>query len=108
MSERTIANLLNCEGRVYVYLRGTNLAKIFLKQAAAEGFTFGDGADPQSREASDIFALNDDFTINYVGWVGHMAFYSTFSDPASRLVRVDFGKYLSGSENYIITDKSQL
>lgn len=108
MSERTIANLLNHEGRVYVYLRGTNLAKIFLKQAAAEGFTFGDGANPQSRETSDIFALNDDFTINYVGWAGHMAFHNTFSDPASRLVRVDFGKYLSGNENYIITDKSQL
>ncbi len=108
MSERTIANLLSHEGRVYVYLRRTSLAKIFLKQAAVEGFTFGDGADPQSRETSNIFALNDNFTINYVGWVGRMAFHNTFSDSASTLVRVDFGKYLSGSESYIITDKSQL
>lgn len=108
MSERTIASLLNHEGRVYVYLRKPNIAKNFLKQAAAEGFTFGDGANPQSREISDIFALNDDFTINYVGWAGHIAFHNTFSASNNHLVRVDFAKYLFGNTDYIIKDRSQL
>jgi hypothetical protein len=104
MSERTIAVLLNYEERVYVYLRSESIAKIFMKKAAAEGFSFGDGAELRSRHMSDIFALNDDFTINYVGWAGHMAF-RCMNTP---IVRIDYGRYISGSDSYIITDLSQL
>ena len=71
---RTIGHLLTLEGRVYVWLASGNICKLFLKKAEEEGFTFGDGAKPTEREGSDIFALNRDWTINYVGFTGHMAF----------------------------------
>lgn len=106
MSERTITNLLALDGRIVVYLRGGNLPKIFLKNASAEGFTFRDGADPQSRQIEDMYAVHHDFTINYMGFIGHMAFYEGFSN--SNLVRVDYGKYIAGRDDYIITDRSQL
>ena len=95
---RTVSNLLNLEGRVYVYLKSENIAKLFLANTEVEGFTFGDGIKPTERNHSDIYALNDDWTINFVGFVGHMAFHR----PADHLTRVDYGKYLSGSEDYII------
>lgn len=99
---RTASNLLNHEGRVYVYLASQNLGNLFLKNAEAEGFTFQDGVKPTEREWDDIFALNPDWTINYVGWVGHMAFKSAKSIGEQPLVKVDYGKYLSGSVRYII------
>lgn len=99
---RTISNLLNQEGRVYVYLGSTNIAQRFLSQAEAEGFTFNDGVKPTERHISDIYALNRSWTINYVGWAGHMAFQSADSVNGEPLIRVNYGKYLSGSENYIM------
>ena len=95
---RTVSNLLNLEGRVYVYLKSENIVNLFLKNAEAEGFTFGDGVKPTGRDHSDIYALHDDWTINFVGFVSHMAFHS----PAEQFIRVDYGKYLSSSEDYII------
>lgn len=99
---RTVSNLLNHEGLVYVYLAGKNLGNLFLKNAEAEGFTFGDGVKPTEREWDDIFALNPDWTIHYVGWVGHMAFKTANSIGEQPLVKVDYGKYLSGSADYVM------
>ena len=101
-SMRTITALLALDSCVYVYLKGENLASIFLKNASSEGFAFGDGADPLSRETSDIFAVHDNFTINYVGFVGHMAFHSLSNNSRKPLIRVDYGKYISGRNDYII------
>lgn len=110
MSERTIAALLKHGKSVFVYIKGENLGKIFLKMAASEGFTYGDGVAPQKRQADDVMAIHDDLTINFVGWIGHMAFYYPLSHPScnSSRVSVDFGKYISGDPDYIITDRSQL
>ena len=51
----------------------------------------------------DLIALHDDWTLNHVGWAGHML----FRNPAALLgetplIRVDYGKYLAGREDYII------
>ena len=35
---RTIANLLNLDGRVYVYVPSKNIRRLFLKNAQEEGF----------------------------------------------------------------------
>ncbi len=99
---RTVSNLLCLDGRVYVYLASKNIATLFLKNAETEGFTFGDGFKPTEREYADIFALNRDWTINYVGMYGHMAFRMPQHVSGVTLIRVDYGRYLSGSENYII------
>lgn len=99
---RTIAELLNLDGRVYVYLSSKYVAKIFLQNAESEGFRFGDGKKPTKRKWDDIYALNKDFTINYVGYIGHIAFHHPNYFDNDKLIRVDYTAYLSGAEKYII------
>ena len=99
---RTIAELLNLDGRVYVYLSSKYVAKIFLQNAESEGFRFGDGKKPTKRKWDDIYALNKDFTINYVGYIGHIAFHHPNYFDNDKLIRIDYSAYLSGAEKYII------
>ena len=99
---RTIAELLNLDGRVYVHLSSKNVAKIFLQNAESEGFRFGDGKKPTKRKWDDIYALNKDFTLNFVGYIGHIAFHHPSYFDNDKLIRIDYCAYLSGAENYII------
>ena len=71
---KTITELSQLKGRVYVYLPTSELATQFMQQAEAEGLTFGDGVKPTERFATEVMAVNPDRTINYVGATGHMAF----------------------------------
>ena len=98
---RKITNLLSLGGRVWVYLSSTALAKTFLKNAEDEGFTFGDGVKPTERQTSDIFALNPELTIHYVGYMGHLAFQSPDHFIGEPLTRVDYEKYLAGRDDYV-------
>ena len=81
--QRTVAALLSVQMKgtlnrlryrshpkhLYIYCRGKNIAKSFLANAESEGFTFGDGQPPTSKETTDIYALKDDFTISCTGWI---------------------------------------
>ena len=71
---KTITELSQLKGRVYVYLSTGELAEQFMQQAEAEGFTFGDCVKPTERFAAAVMAVNPNRTINYVGATGHMAF----------------------------------
>lgn len=100
---RTIAELLNLDGRVYVYVPSKNIRRLFLKNAQEEGFMFADGVKPTRRRAyDDIYALNKDFTLNFVGYNGHIAFHHPEVPNDYNLIKVDYAAYLSGAENYII------
>ena len=99
---RTVSNLLALKGRVYVYLGGENICNLFLKNAEEEGFTFGDGVKPTQRGGFDLIALHQDWTLNNVGWAGHMAFHNPEAVLGGPLIRIDYGKYLSGCDDYII------
>ena len=95
---RTVKQLLSLEGRVYVCLSDEAVCSRFLRDAESEGFTFGDGVRPTQRTPGDIYALNRDMTLNYVGYVGHLAFRSAAAGGAEPLVRVDYGKYAAGED----------
>lgn len=100
---RTIANLLNLDGRVYVYVPSKNIRRLFLKNAGDEGFMFAGGVKPTRRRAyDDIYALNKDFTLNFVGSIGHIAFHHPDYFDNDKLIRIDHSAYLSGAENYIV------
>lgn len=100
---RTIAELLNLDGRVYVYVPSKNIRRLFLKNAQEEDFRFADGVKSTRRRAfDDVYALNKDFTINYVGYIGHIAFHHPSNFDDDKLIRIDYAAYLSGAENYII------
>lgn len=66
--------LSTCNGRIYIYLATKDICKQFLRDAENEGFRFCDGVKPTRRKVDSIFAINDDMTINYVGFIGHIAY----------------------------------
>ena len=53
---KTIKQLSQMDGRVYVFFKTKALCQQFLSQAEQEGFTFQDGAKPTERHTSDIIA----------------------------------------------------
>ena len=92
---KTIKQLSQMDGRVYVFFKTKALCQMFLSQAEQEGFTFQDGVKPTERHTSDIIAVNSDNTINYVGSVGHVAFGSNVKRIGEEnLIRIDYEDYI--------------
>jgi len=58
--------------KVYVYLKNGDIVETFLKDAEKAGLTFIDGTKPTERERDNYYRINENGTINYVGWAGHM------------------------------------
>ncbi len=85
-------------GRIYVYLDNADIGKRFLQDAENEGFTFTDGTKPTQKHTSDIIALNADATINYVGFVGRVAFQAASKIGNQPLVKIDYREYLKRAE----------
>lgn len=106
---KAIKNLTETnDGRVYVYLANDGVGNRFMRQAEAEGFTFADGEKPTGRDYAEIMAVNDDGTINYVGFAGRMAFGSGADTVGGRkLIRVDYAKYEEGEDDFIIRIKHE-
>lgn len=98
---RTIKNLSKLNGRVYVYLANAEIGHRFLQQAEAEGFTFNDGVKPTERRCEEIMAINHDYTLNFMGTNGRIAYGSGVKQVGGeQLIRIDFEKYLSGDNDY--------
>lgn len=87
---KTIKELANMGERVYVYLKDEKTAQRFLRDAEAEGFTFGDGVHPIERHWSDLYAIHSDGTLNYVGAIGHIEYGSC----SNSVLRVDYKIFL--------------
>lgn len=86
-----IKSLLSAHsGRIYIYLATADIGKQFLKDAENEGFMFRDGVKPTQREADSIFAINDDMTINYVGFIGHVAYQAANKIGNKPLIKIDY------------------
>lgn len=99
---RTVRELLNVDGKVYVYVPTVAIMERFLMDAEKEGFTFGDGVKPTQRSGNDLYALNPDYTVNHVGFVGHMAFRNPKNVAGKQLVRIDYEKYVMGRDDYVM------
>ena len=113
MKERTVVALLNENIKgfrrrfkyrkqrksVYIYCRSKSIAYRFLSDAEQEGFLFADGKRPTQKDHWDIYALNEDLTISYTGWAGHVIFKNAL---AGNVVRIDYGRYITGVKNYLI------
>lgn len=97
---RTIKNLTELNGVVYVYLSDSATGKRFLEDAEKEGFTFGDGAKPTSRDYAMVMAVHPDNTLNYVGAVGNAAFDMADKIGDKVLYRIDYAAYITGADNY--------
>lgn len=82
-------------GRIYVYLATEDVCNRFYRDAESEGFTFTDGTKPTQKHISDIIALNADATINYVGFVGRVAFQAANAIGNQPLVKIDYRQFLN-------------
>ena len=85
-------------GRIYVYLANEDICQRFLQDAENEEFTFTDGTNPTQKHASDIIALNPDATINYVGFVGHVAYQAADKIGNKPLIKIDYRDILNRAE----------
>ena len=56
---------MNQPMHLYVYCRSRAIAKRFLADAEREGFVFGDGKLPTSKDTDSLFALNEELTCRY-------------------------------------------
>ena len=82
-------------------MRGCWAVTEFLTLVGNEGFTFGDGVKPTEKHSSDVFAVNDNKTISYVGIVGRTAIGSKVNETGGKeIVKVDFERYISGDDDY--------
>ena len=96
-----LKNLLSSNARIYVYTPDRELSARFLENAEREGFSFSNGKKPTEGNLSDIFVLHSDMTVSYANFIGHMVFFNPKA-AGFKMLRLDYGKYLSGEENFII------
>ena len=85
---KTVKELASMGKRVYVYLKNKDVALRFLRNAEAEGFTFGDGVRATERHWSDLYAIHPDGTLNYVGTIGRIEYGS----GVDSVVRIDYSQ----------------
>ena len=94
---KSIKELVMKETRpVYIHTPSKALARDFLKQAEKEGFLFGDGKRPTKKPLDDYYALHQDRTINYIGFVGRLR-YNSNDDGILRVEYQDLYKELSAT-----------
>lgn len=92
----SIKSLLSAyNGRIYIYLATAEIGRRFLQDAEDEGFTFGDGVKPTQREADCIYAINEDMTINYVGFIGRAAYQAANKIGDKPLIKIDYRNMLN-------------
>ena len=96
---RTLKQLAEKEGRVWVYLDNRKVGKAFLRQAREEGFRCCDGSSLRWMSWFYVMALYSDMTV----WTASL-FNWTLSfagDVKGTPVRVDYEKYMAGEEDYL-------
>lgn len=92
--KRKIRDLLTLDDAIYILLPSKEIAEQFVKDAEAEGITFGDGVLPSQRSAGDVYRLYQNGTIAFVGYVGRVRLAN---DPA--IHRINYEAYIRGVED---------
>lgn len=88
---KSIREISQMDGRVYIRFRNKDSAKRFLFQATQEGFLFTDGVKPTEKPVASVIAVNKDYTLNYVGTNGRIAYGSGAQRIGSqKLIRIEF------------------
>ena len=99
--KRTLKELGKLNARVYVYLADDEARRRFTQQAEGEGITYRDGVRLSERPCDGIMALNRDGTVNFVGYVGRVAFAAAKTVGGEPLLRVDYRKYQNGDADFL-------
>ena len=95
---RTIRELIKKQDKVYILLNSKAIQYRFMSDAEIEGITYGDGTRAIDRQVDDIMALQHNGSLCFLGWAGHMCYHNY----KCRVLRVDYEKYISGEDDYIV------
>lgn len=95
--EKSISELvMNNQKRVYVFIADKETEAKFITDADTEGYVFEDGTMLSERASSNLYAINQNKTVNYLNSIGRIAFQCN----SKHIVRVDYKKYIDGNEDY--------
>ncbi|MCD7918832.1 MAG: hypothetical protein LUG45_01900 [Clostridiales bacterium] len=104
-ADRTLTALTKLNGRVYVYCGDRKTLQQFIEDAENEYFHYGDGVSLRERKPDSIMALHQNKTVNFIGFVGTMAFHQAdhfnSGKDAIPLIKVDYRKYIAGYQDFI-------
>ncbi|MGN1051224.1 MAG: hypothetical protein ACI4QE_02870 [Acutalibacteraceae bacterium] len=82
---KSIKELVMRETRpVHIHLPSKSATLDFLKVAEKEGFLFGDGKRPTKKPLDDYYALHQDLTMNYIGYLGRI-YWKSDDDKVLRI-----------------------
>ena len=101
MENRELRGSCALDVRVYLVLADEQARREFTQQAEREEITYCDGVKASARPCEDIMALDHDGTINFVGFVGHLAFAAAKTIGREPLLRIDHQKYRNGDEDLL-------
>ena len=107
---RPISELFKHRGHIFVYCPSKALKAMFARDLDAQGFTFGDGVRVTEHAGNfgDIMAIHRDFTVGFCGFACHVQFGSKENpvfvkeDHSCNCTRVDYARFVSGEEAYVI------
>lgn len=94
---RLLADLVKENTDVWVYCENEAFQKHFLKQLEYEGFHAVNGQKPTELFYHQLYGISNDMT---VGYLAVMIWCLTFRTEKDNRIRVDYGKYISGAEDY--------
>ncbi len=93
---RKIKDLITNQDRVWLYFATTELSQTFVSQVTAEGFHISPSL---ASERNYVLAIHKDLTVSYVPL--HCWTRAFQKNTQGVPVCVDYGKYLSGEEDYL-------
>lgn len=97
---RTITELTNLSGAVYVYVPKRDIERKFLEDAEKEGFTFGNGFRPTTSPGNDLYRIMEDMTMCHVNFFGHAAHENKNIGSVEDCHYIDYARYVAGEDDY--------
>ena len=76
---KTLTELVHSTNkRVYVHLSDIETIRMFINNAEKEGFSFLENKRISDMPLDNFYALNKNLTVNYINFIGRVAYYKKF------------------------------
>ena len=94
----TIKEIMEKHEKSYIVFKGIESKRRFVSDALKEGIVFTNGSLPELLNTDEVIVLYNNKTIAKLGWAGRVKYHNN----RNQLPIIDYGKYLSGDNNYLI------
>ena len=96
---RTLKELAEKEGRVWLFCRDQHTGMAFFRQAKEEGFRWGDGSPLTSPTWRYVVGVHSDLTVWRVSLFNWTLSYR--ASVGGTPLRVDYARYRAGEEDFL-------